>query len=88
MTEFISFNTWLDRNRDDFMVPTIECPDCDGEGCVSCRCCGSEIACESCDGMGRIGSDGTLHLDKLAAIRAFEAAKTRDTARQAVWGIK
>lgn len=28
------------------------CPECDGEGELVCRCCGSEIDCESCDGTG------------------------------------
>lgn len=31
-----------------------ECPDCDGDGSVECRCCGNDGDCKRCDGDGDV----------------------------------
>jgi len=74
--KYVPFAEWLDRNRDDFMVVFTPC-DAAGDGSAACRCCGSEIDCEKCD--------GTLHLDAHAALFAYSSARARDAAWLAAW---
>lgn len=35
-----------------------DCPECEGEGEVTCYACDREHECEKCDGTGQIGDDG------------------------------
>lgn len=86
MTAHISFDEWLDRNSDSFLVAKRTCPNCEGEGYVTCRCCGHDDTCAECDGAGKVeSSDGELMLDRDAAQIAYALAKARDAQLLAAW---
>lgn len=86
MTDFVSFDEWLERNKAEFLVMVIECPKCIGTGTTECSCCGSEIDCAACDGTGRLMSEGgEQEVDKIAARRAYNKQLIADAMRMKSW---
>ncbi len=49
----MSFEEWQARNQD-IKDEEIECPRCEGKGCVTCPHCGSvDAECDACSGTGK-----------------------------------
>lgn len=48
--EAITYEQWLSNNG---FIDKGKCLTCGGSGEVECRCCGSTIDCDECDGTGK-----------------------------------
>lgn len=75
--DIIPFDVWPKKNSTEFMQKEGTCNQCDGSGITECRCCGSEIDCELCNGTGRIAID-EAQVDVRRALAAYEASVARD----------
>lgn len=53
--EPMSYEEWIKQNPD-VELREKECPECSGDGTITCFHCGSEYDCEKCDGKGVLSS--------------------------------
>ena len=58
---FMTFEQWKEANPDvEATGKEIDCPECGGDGEVTCDRCGHTHDCHECDGSGKIKDGDTL----------------------------